>query len=147
MEVRVGYIPFHVELSMSTVDDSENLKSNLTFLETKLSRFWRRMSPTSSMTLANGLIRLWDGDRAPVCRNRSKIGLCGLKRRNDKCESLSGCLHLNSHHQHHQRSEDSSVDLEKIHVTVRLTIPSSITHHWILPAIITISSEMYICMY
>ena len=35
----VGYISVHVvELSMSTVDDSENLKSNLTFLKTTLSQ-------------------------------------------------------------------------------------------------------------
>ena len=34
----VGYTPVHVELPMSTVDDTENLNTNLVFLETILSQ-------------------------------------------------------------------------------------------------------------
>ena len=36
--MRVGYIPVHVELSMSTVDDTKNLSTHLVFLETTLSQ-------------------------------------------------------------------------------------------------------------
>ena len=36
--IRVGYIPVHVTLSMPTVDDTENLSTNLVFLETTLSQ-------------------------------------------------------------------------------------------------------------
>ena len=36
--MRVGHIPVHVELSVSTVDDTENLSTNLVFLETTLSQ-------------------------------------------------------------------------------------------------------------
>ena len=34
----MGYIPFHGELSMSTADDTDNLSTNLVFLETTLSQ-------------------------------------------------------------------------------------------------------------
>ena len=34
----VGYTPVHMELSMPTVDDTENLNTNLVFLETILSQ-------------------------------------------------------------------------------------------------------------
>ena len=36
--MRVGHIPVHVELSVSTVDGTENLNTNLVFLETTLSQ-------------------------------------------------------------------------------------------------------------
>ena len=36
--MRVGHIPVHVELSVSTVDGTENLSTNLVFLETTLSQ-------------------------------------------------------------------------------------------------------------
>ena len=43
----VGYIPVHVGLSMSTVDDTENLGSNTVFLETTLSPSQHLLIPLS----------------------------------------------------------------------------------------------------
>ena len=113
----MGYIPFHGELSMSTADDTDNLSTNLVFLETTLSQHlsiclsifasWGHMrtlcppaghpgrnalissryATRSLVTLENGLIRCLGRGSSPLVPESVKI--CGPKNVHDHGDNIS----------------------------------------------------------